>query len=57
MKTELTKINPNDVLREYGLFAYHEYLVTGELPNEEDTNESRSSRQSIQGKDRCTTID
>jgi hypothetical protein len=57
MKTELTKINPNDVLKEYGLFAYHEYLVTGELPNEEDTNESRSSRQSIQGKDRCTTID
>lgn len=28
----ITKNNiPNDILEEYGLFAYHEYLVTGKI--------------------------
>lgn len=31
MNQKSIEINPNDILEEYGLFAYHEYLVTGKI--------------------------
>jgi hypothetical protein len=32
MNQESTKKSPNDILEEYGLEGYHEYLVTGKIP-------------------------
>lgn len=36
MNQKSIEINPNDILEEHGLFAYHEYLVTGKVSEKKE---------------------